>query len=455
MQVRLVPNETKTDPEPKRNRPQTMQLPSFPQPQFKIGLASCTHKSSKMIITRRTRRRQSAVSKPLWIFLLGICLFAASTTIRARIELSHEGLSGRQTILLPRRKLSKSKSQPSSNTSVRLETHLRPASQSPPPQRKMQHLAHGQLDFIIAGFPKCGTTTLLYALRDHKETDIASSERCAVANPGLSESQALEVLSETVAELSPSPDIKRGIKCPTILRRYKTIANIEQHSPSSKFVVGLRHPIKMLESFYNYRVTEIYDNNRNDPIPSFDDVVRREKPWKGISKDTPRFDRNLMQFGKTSMSKADLQHFVGQYNMAVRPSKAKIFLYTLDQLNDTDTHRSKEFRQGLQSYLGLQTPLEPLGHENLNHFVGKKAHPETVDICEDKYRDLRTHLLARGIEMASWISEEFLQSPDVSVGNTKHFLKSLDSWGKDPCLPTQAEALADLRVLQPKRRKQP
>ena len=32
---------------------------------------------------------------------------------------------------------------------------------------------HKQLDFLIAGFPKCGTTTLLYTFNKHKETSIS------------------------------------------------------------------------------------------------------------------------------------------------------------------------------------------------------------------------------------------------------------------------------------------
>jgi hypothetical protein len=386
----------------------------------------------------------------MWLLLLSICLLAATSTIRARIEVSHDGLTQR-TILLPRRKLSKL--QPSSsianlNKARRLRTSALPMKQVKVPVPVKQ-----KLDFIIAGFPKCGTTTLLYALRAHENTDISSSERCAVANTGLSDDQALEVLNDAAAELSSSPHIKRGIKCPTILRSYKTIARIEEHSPSAKFVVGLRHPIEMLESFYNYRVTESYNNKLQEPIPSFDDVVRRSKPWKGISRDTPRFDRNLMQFGKTIMTKTDLEHFVGQKNMAVRPSEAKIFLYSLDQLNESNEHRSRPFRRDLQTFLGLEKPLDPMGHENLNNFVGNKAHPETIDICEDKYRGLRKELLARGKQMASWIRDEFMQSPDVSVGNEKQFLKSLGSWSVDPCALRRATAQPVVVVKRAKRKK--
>jgi hypothetical protein len=294
-----------------------------------------------------------------------------------------------------------------------------------------------ELDFIIAGFPKCGTTTLLYALKAHNETDISSDERCAVADGGLSDDQALEVLNDSAAELSSSPHIKLGIKCPNILESYETIARIELHSPKAKFVIGMRHPIDMLESFYNYRVTEIYDHKLQEPIPSFEDVIRCSEPWKGVSRDIPRFDRDLMQFGKTRMAEAGLEHLVGLKDMAV--SKAKVFLYTLDQLNESSVRRSKPFRRDLQTFLGLEKPLEPLGHENLNSFVGKEAYPETVDLCEDTHSSLRKELLARGKQMASWIRDEFMQSPDVTVGNANQFLKSLASWSVDPCELRRAE----------------
>jgi hypothetical protein len=288
-----------------------------------------------------------------------------------------------------------------------------------------------KLDVIIAGYPKCGTTTLLYALKAHNGTDIASKERCIVSKKGLDDSAAM---------LSSSPHVKRIIKCPGILSVDKNIAGIERYLPSAKFVVGLRHPIDMLESYYNYRVMKIYKSQKKrERIPSFDDVVRSSHSWKGISRDTPLFE-HLMQFGKMLMTKTDLQHHVGQKEMAVRSSEAKIFLYTVDQLKESSEELSRPFRRDLQIFLGLEKPLEPVGHVNLNLDVGNKGHPETVDICEDKYRGFRKKLLARGKLMASWISDEFLQSPVVSVGNEKQFLKSIAAWSVDPCALRQASA---------------
>jgi hypothetical protein len=383
------------------------------------------------------------------------------------------------------------------NAAAAVATDTAAATTSPPRQHNHYHL-----DFVIAGMPKCGTTTLLYALRRRAagsgDVEIAASERCAIANVNLSPSQARQALDQAVHELLPATPSssssssivpaasstirrRRGIKCPTILYRYQTISRIEEYNsysletrgddpPPVKFIIGLRHPIEMLQSFYNYRVTEVYDH-RNDTknttkntkqqhqstiIPSFDQLMMMQNQpvrvrggggrtaggnvttisWKGVSPDIPRFELYLMQFGKTKMTMDDLNELAKRKNMAVKPGKSKIFLYTLDQIKDDDTNRAAQFRQALSAFLGLapsQPLLEPLGHENPNHFVGTKAHPETMDICHKTYNSLRRDLLKQGKTTAQWIVNDFLKSPDVFVGNYQHFVATVQLWGTDPC----------------------
>lgn len=304
------------------------------------------------------------------------------------------------------------------------------------------------LDFVVAGFPKTGTTTLLYAFRDHEEMDIANSERCSVAHVPLSESRAQQDLNAAVAELSPLRSVKRGIKCPTMLSNSVSLSRLQRHSPSAKLIVGLRHPTELLQSFYNYRVTEVYDKRSHQSIPSFDEIVRTGKAWKGVSLEAVRFDLFLMQLGKTNMSTIDLQQYAGRKHMGVKPSEMQVFLYTLDQIEDRDPTNSLVFRKGLESYLGLETPFQPFGRENTNHFVGNKAYPETLDICQPKYNKLRKKLADQGRKTARWIHERLLESPDVFVGNKDGFLQSLESWGADIC---HLSSIADVKVL-PQRR---
>ena len=312
--------------------------------------------------------------------------------------------------------------------------------------------AKRQLDFVIAGFPKTGTTSLLYAFGDHPETDIARNERCAVTNPMTSDYMAYRRLQEALSELSSSPHVKRAIKCPNaVYHAYNAIVRMEHHAPDAKFVIGLRHPILMLESYYNYRVTELHDKyprtdrktEQMETIPPLDRLVGLDKEWKGVSTDSTDFKTYLMQFGKTKVEARDLEDMVNSgsslaekknHNLVIKPNTFSIFLYTVDQLEDTgDVDRSNAFRSGLQHFLGLQQPLKPVGRENLNHFVGKKAYPETVDICLPKYNSLRRMLLIQGGSSAEWIEKEFLESPDVVVANQEHFLESIRSWSMDPC----------------------
>ena len=105
----------------------------------------------------------------------------------------------------------------------------------------------------------------------------------------------------------------------------------------------------------------------------------------------------------------------------------------MDQMDDEDEERSADFREGLQNYLGLSSPLAPFGHENVNHLVGDDGFKETIDICEKKYRDLRLQMLDQGRKSAAWIREKFVLSKDVIVANKDHFLSTLDSWSIDPC----------------------
>jgi hypothetical protein len=61
-------------------------------------------------------------------------------------------------------------SQPESDSSPRLRRIVSSAS-----KQKTQSKEKARLDFIVAGFPKCGTTTLLYAFLRHNETRIGES----------------------------------------------------------------------------------------------------------------------------------------------------------------------------------------------------------------------------------------------------------------------------------------
>jgi len=108
------------------------------------------------------------------------------------------------------------------------------------------------LDFYIAGFAKCGTTTLVRTFEKHPETSI-KGENCSFASPKKSGGSGI---TEELMKLDPSPAVKRGIKCPSSIKNQAAIKRIKNHSPETHILIGFRHPIHFFQSFYNYRVNE-------------------------------------------------------------------------------------------------------------------------------------------------------------------------------------------------------
>ena len=274
---------------------------------------------------------------------------------------------------------------------------------------------------------------MLYAFANHNETDIGKTEKCFILNAKVSDSVALNRLDDAVGELSAEYGMKRGIKCPSGIKNSRSLERMHNHSPRARLIVGIRHPVLFFQSYYNYRVTEIYDRNLTEKIPPAEGLIGKTT-WKDVCTDTARFDLFLKQLGKTNMTTTELEEFVGRPHMAVRPNSLKVFLYSLDQIDDTDENRSSIFRSDLQGYLELRSPIPSFSHENLNNFVGDRGHPETMDICQSRYDAIRKVLVGHGTVMETWIRKEFIKSPDVFVANKKHFLESIRSFRTDPCL---------------------
>jgi hypothetical protein len=280
--------------------------------------------------------------------------------------------------------------------------------------------ARVKLDFFVAGFPKCGTTTLLKTFEAHNETAIHPEEECSLAMVR-SDDEAYGRLMKNLNEASSDPNVKRGIKCPVGLYTSASIERLQDWFPDTKLILGLRHPVYYFQSFYNYRVMEFHQNKLKTRIPPPESLIGSHE-WARVSTETARFEKVLKKLGKTNSDGESL------------PTPFKVFLYTLEQMEDENEERGQQLRETLGSFLELQHQIQPLHAANINHFVGKKALDETIDICDTKYNHLRSVLVKNGRKSQRWIREEFLQSPDVTVANAEHFNEILKQWAFDPCV---------------------
>lgn len=95
------------------------------------------------------------------------------------------------------------------------------------------------LDFAIIGFPKCGTSTLMFHLLSHPEVKIFKDERCELAW----NRQAI-LIRDLYLKFSPGSSFVRGIKCPGDLENTKlSLPNYQKFFPKTSYIIGIRHPV--------------------------------------------------------------------------------------------------------------------------------------------------------------------------------------------------------------------
>ncbi len=296
---------------------------------------------------------------------------------------------------------------------------------------------HSKLDFIMGGFAKTGSTSLLHLFIGNNETSVFTKEMCSYSSSLSSDNEALNKSEQQLQRLFDEADVKsentkRGIKCPTALWNTKGLKKLRDMNNEVKIIIGVRHPVSWFQSFYNYRVTEMHDKH-NVIVPPAPQLLMAAKSWKGVSTFGARFEVPLMQLGKAELDSIDMLLLRKFRRRFILKNSFKIFLYHIDQLSDTNEERSRKFKKDLQDFLDLKDPLGQIPRSNINHFTNENKYPETIDICEAQYNDLRSELTKNGEFSQNWIKSKFLQHHDVYVSDEKYFRKLISRWGKDPC----------------------
>lgn len=308
------------------------------------------------------------------------------------------------------------------------------------------------LDFIVAGHPKCGTTSLMHALYQHPQVLMYNHEVHSLQNGKAAELvELLHSLPESNGTRGRDYySYKRSYKAPNEIRRSLTLWLIRQYFPRTKLVVGLRHPVWWFQSWWNFKTAQGFLNRSAEAFvgTAFPPMLQ--------------YHRNLAQLGKTNFTADERALLEPNFPRGLDPSDLRlcrelgiptrnnrgtaaegsarteylpvesmtnqVFLYVDSQLNDPET--SLSVLADLQAFLELDQPIAPIQHDNT-----AQEHPlaRRLDICHDQNRIMRQALVKLGENMAEWILRYFLPHPDVTVSNRDHFVALLQIWGKDPC----------------------
>ena len=292
------------------------------------------------------------------------------------------------------------------------------------------------LNFAIVGFPKCGTSTMMHYFNQNTEVQIFPKERCDLGG-----SQQATLIKALYNDLPPG-DYVRGIKCPSNVESQNlALPAYGKYFPKTDFIVGIRHPVKWLESFYNHRI-----HNQFNMLPMKEVLRGCRKGLFNVCVQRAAFHWFLSFLRKTDMSdeerllfgRANAKSMQGKENHPNHGWNGRVFLYDVDQLNDKDEGRSYRFRKDLQNFLNLRKELPPMvwfkpGRKTHSDTLLDKVNQKKVDICEDQYKPVRDSLLEISTNVSTWLLDYFLKSPDVLVSNPDLFEQILRQWRLDPC----------------------
>jgi len=260
-------------------------------------------------------------------------------------------------------------------------------------------------------------------LSEHPQLFVPDKEYC-IAPPELTDG----LYDEVGFNESDKGNQIRGVKCPNHIVMHGSFLATLPHL--KKLIIGVRHPVRWFESFWNFKQrTLLKQGGSYHPI---DELIGSGFNKFHPSTDGSRFHLDLATLGKTQLSKSEIEFLPPMENISIGHSNATIFLYEASQLSQEDTHI---FRTMLQNFLNLKIPIAEV--PQLNHIPKEEKRKmednSLIDICEEKYFELRQILLGHGKQAHEWILRYFIKSNDVYVPNLDEFRRSLLLWSIDPC----------------------
>lgn len=111
-------------------------------------------------------------------------------------------------------------------------------------------------DFVILGFPKCGTTFLSHYLSRVEEVYMAPQEICFFKESTRVHDFFDESPIQRINPTAAANATVRGFKCPSLMETESILTNaLPFLRDDTKFIVQLRHPVEWFQSYYNYKMS--------------------------------------------------------------------------------------------------------------------------------------------------------------------------------------------------------
>jgi hypothetical protein len=308
------------------------------------------------------------------------------------------------------------------------------------------------LDFAILGHAKCATSNMMRWLNNHQPEIQGAQGEISLKRHGA----ALTLMEHFYGQFPHlDPNSIKGFKTSNGIENVQAIKMLGTHFPKTKLIIGIRHPVLRMESFYNYRLREGFD------MPPFEDLdSKKHGNQHSVSASSENYHAFLKNLGKTALTSReeltlmprDVRRDIVQQLKRRREMNQTgplfprapnpVFLYDVSQLEDDNPTRQDRFARDLSNFLGLsweEHPLWPLPSPEVSHKpVSAEVQAKMVHICDDRWLKQRQRLLEIGGQVSNWILRFLIAengTSDVYVSNPQHFQEVIQAYSRDPCPP--------------------
>lgn len=361
------------------------------------------------------------------------------------------------------------------------------------PRNVIETTDPNMVDFVVAGFQKCGTTYLqnkiLYQSKrvfiPHHETHFLQNDKYA------------EFLGEfenvTKSTNHDKTAMITGYKSPFVLGHHRSLRNLEALFPDIRMVITLRHPILAFESLYNYKLRQ--SPEPLPPVKEFVGLCGELCPTETELEDAPmesrtateqgqgcldevhwctgvmNYHKYLSRLGLTPMNTLEELELLGHHRMSIhdfsgssskpnprgvrggigigsqkqQQDDSRLFLIEIGQFdNRVNQSMAEDVNADLERFLGLETgdlprPPPRSGDERpkVSYSYPTGYEEYILNICDVAYKPMRDVLLDSSRKASRWIKEYLLHpsnSERVIVSNIDIFEQLLEGWEVDPCL---------------------
>lgn len=320
----------------------------------------------------------------------------------------------------------------------------------PPDRQAHTPQARFLVDYVVAGFPKCGTTALGTLLSNHPLIkDTANEEHYIQKDTNATIHDLYSSLflphnkEKTNLTTTTTTELVRGFRCPHHIQKMSGIRMLAEVFTETKVMVSVRHPILWFQSYYNYRMewndTHLLVGSPNDLIGNLEGAFASDvSPWI-LQTATGEFHRYLSALKKTPMTDPEeimlLSPFWDRnWNISTLPKTSNpIFLCEISQLGDKNATRQAQFRKDLQQFLGLASEFPEIQKVRPGYSSKVYNEDKKINICDETFSPVREELMNVARHASIWLRKYFMQSEEVYYSSGEFLDESLQKWMDDPC----------------------